>query len=578
VSGYVSGARALTETLLALGTECVFGIPGAQANELWDEFKERGLRYLVVSHEYSAAAMADGCARSNGKPGVLCIVPGPGVTNSLTGIGEALLDSVPLVCIVCDIGRGDHFRPFQVHSLAHVALLRPVTKEVVEVTRADEISSAARQAFHVAVSGEPGPVAVVVPYHLLVESARCHWEPVEPTARPLDEEAFGSALALLQDSQQRVGIYAGLGCMDHSESLVRLAEMLQAPVATSISGKGAFPESHPLSVGWGYGPQASPVAEGVFRKVDLVLALGVKYGEFSTGFYSQPQAPHLIHVDANADNLGRVMPADVCVHADAGSFLQRLLERADQVRRPADRRLLQRIAKLKSKTAAAHEKVYASHGADPVALFLALNRARHPDGMLFVDVTAAQLWACEVFTVDRPRTFFDPSNNQSMGWSIPAALGAQSVHPGRQICTISGDGGFLVSGLEMSTAAREELPVKFFILDDRAYHFMQILQRPAYRRTTATALARLDYRALASGLGVAYQEIHTTEEIETGVREALNHSGPVLTHVAVDYGRRPVRWLRATARRYARQLSARQKLRFLARLGVRFLDPALKDD
>jgi acetolactate synthase-1/2/3 large subunit len=574
----MTGAQALTRTLLLHGTKCVFGIPGAQANELWDEFKEQGLDYLLVSHEYSAAAMADGYARSTGGAGVLCVVAGPGVTNSLTGIGEALLDDIPLVCIITDIARGKKHRPFQLHALPHVALLRPVSKEVIEVRRVRDIPAAVRQGFHVAQSGEPGPVAVVVPYNLLIESAPCRLRALKSPPLPLDEQAMARALAMLQNLRFRVGIYAGNGCMDYSQSLIRLAEILQAPVATSISGKGSFPEDHPLSVGWGYGSQASPVAQKVFRAVDLVLALGVKYGEVSTGYYSQPHRPHLIHVDINKDNLGRVMPTDVCVHADAGRFLDRLLQEDEKLHRQADSRLLERIVVLKEKRAAQHQRLYARDGVDPVALFLALDRLRDPDGLLFVDVTLCEMWAFEVFTARRPRTFFNPSNNQSMGWSIPAGLGGQRASPGGQVCTITGDGAFLVSGLELSTAVREKLPVKFFILDDQGYSFMRVLQRPAYRRTTATKLARLDYQALANGLGMHYQGIRTTEEIEAGVRTALGYDGPVLTHVPIDYGRRPIRWVRAIKQRFRRQLTVPQKLRFLARLGVRCCNLKLKDD
>src|SRR5437660_9231215 len=164
VSGHMTGARALVETLIAEGTDCVFGIPGAQENELWDTMKTRGLGYLLVTHENSAAAMADGYARSTGKPGVICVVPGPGVTNSLTGIGEALLDSIPMVCIVGDVANGAKYRPYQVHSLPHVGLLQQVSKDVYAVNTAAEIPCAVRRAFQIAQAGEPGPVAVVVPY------------------------------------------------------------------------------------------------------------------------------------------------------------------------------------------------------------------------------------------------------------------------------------------------------------------------------------------------------------------------------------------------------------------------------
>ena len=226
--------------------------------------------------------MADGYARSTGQPGVLCVVPGPGLTNSLSGIGEVLLDSVPMVCLVGDVARGDKYRPFQVHELPQVGLLRQVTKGVFEVKHQAEIPSAVRQAFLLAKCGEPGPVGVVIPYNLLIETCKYDSLPLGTPAVPLDEAAFGCALALLGQRQFRVGIYAGLGCMDYSDLLVQVAEVMQAPVATSVSGKGVIDECHPLAVGWGYGPQGTVTAEETFKSVDVVLAIGVRYSEVST--------------------------------------------------------------------------------------------------------------------------------------------------------------------------------------------------------------------------------------------------------------------------------------------------------
>src|SRR5205085_4074092 len=163
ISGQMTGAEALVATLQHECVECVYGIPGAQNNELWDTMKARGLPYLLVTHEFSAAAMADGYARSTGKPGVLCVVPGPGLTNSLSGLGEALLDSIPIVCIVGDVAHhGNQAHAFQVHDLNQAALLQPVTKRVLAVENACEIPNAVRQAFQCACSGEPGPVGVVI--------------------------------------------------------------------------------------------------------------------------------------------------------------------------------------------------------------------------------------------------------------------------------------------------------------------------------------------------------------------------------------------------------------------------------
>ena len=577
VSGRKTGARALVETLQAEGTACVFGIPGAQENELWDEMKSCGLPYLLVTHEFSAACMADGAARATGRPGVLCVVPGPGITNALTGLGEALFDGIPLVCIACDVARGKKYRPFQVHELANKALLESVCKNVIEVCQVDQIPGAVRQAFALAVQGEPGPVAVLVPYPLLMEACRFDSGPLPPAGVPFDEAAFERALALLGDRRLRVGIYAGMGCMDHSASLTRLAEVLQAPVATSVSGKGVISEGHPLAVGWGYGPQGTHTAEQAFRKVDVVLAIGVRFSEVSTGFYSLPQHRHLIHVDACAANLGKVMRADVCVHADAGAFLARLLENAPQVVRACNRDLQTAIARCRGADAACQAKVYGRCGIDVMAFVLALRRATECDALLFSDVALAEHLAAEAFAVTRPRTYFNPVDNQAMGWSIPAARGAQRVLPGRQVVTLTGDGCMLMSAMELSTAAREGLPVKFFVLDNQTYYYMQLLQQSAYRRTTATVLARLDYGSLAQGLGLRHVELNSPDDLEASVRGILALPGPVLVEVRVDYGKRPIRWIEAVKKRFTDELSTEQKVRFLARLSKRTLMKARND-
>src|SRR5262249_54950797 len=187
-------------------------------------------------------------------------------------------------------------------------------------------------------------------------------------------------------------------------------------------------------------------------------------------------------------------------------------------------------------------------------------------------------WAAETFPVYFPRTYFNPTNNQAMGWSIPAAIGGQKAFPGRQVVTITGDGCMLMSAMEVSTAAREHLPVKFFILDDQAYPYMQALRRPGYRRTTATILARLDYAALAKGLGVAYHEVVRTGDLDGVIHGALDYPGPVLTRVAVDYRERKLRFIEAARKRYTREMTTDQKIRFAARVGSRIVDLSPDND
>lgn len=569
IVGHLTGAQAVVAALKQQGVGCVFGIPGAQENELWDEFKSGGINYLLVTHEFSAAAMADGYARSTGCPGVISVVPGPGLTNSLSGLGEALLDSVPIVAIVGDVGICAKGHAFQVHSLDQIGLLKPVTKGVFTVRKVEDIPCAIQQAFTLAQSGEPGPVGVTIPYNLLIEAAHFNLGMPETPSFPWEEKQVEQALAMLSNCKLRVGIYAGQGCQDASEQLVQAAELLQAPVATSISGKGVIPETHPLAVGWGYGPQGTATAENAFADIDCLLAIGVRFSEVATGYYSNHRPHRMIHVDANPRNLGRVLSADVCVPAEAGMFLDRVLGCGDKLRRPADARLRAHIQKWKCTDRDTLARNYGKCGLDPMQLILSLRRNLGDDSLLFVDVSLAEHLAAEGYTTCRPRSYFCPTDNQAMGWSIPAAIGAQVAHPGQCVVTLTGDGCFLMSAMETSTAARAGLPVKFFVLDNQSYHYMQELQKPAYLRTTATILANLNYSALAQGLGLGYQEIHGCEGLDDAVRGALCQPGPVLIRVVTDYGDRPIRWIEAVRKKFTKELTLAQKSRFLARVTSR---------
>lgn len=572
VVGKMTGADALVETLIAEGTCCVFGIPGAQENELWDAMKSKGLGYLLCTHEFSASTMADGAARATGRPGVMCVVPGPGLTNSLSGIGEALLDSIPMVCIVGDVARGDKYHFAQVHELPQVGILQQVTKAVFEVEKVEQIPMAVRQAFHAAMCGEPGPAAVVVPYNLLIEACNFHSGPIGMPDLPFDDAAFQNAMKLLCDRKLCWGIYAGLGCMDHSQELIQAAEILQAPVATTISGKGVIPDCHPLAVGYGYGAFGTHTAEQAFKHLDGVLAIGVRYSEVATAFYSMPMHKHVIQVDINPNNLGRNVKPDVSVCADSGLFLGAIISHQDQLRRPCDKKLVAQIDHEKKAEYKKHWESHAKCGVDPMIFLLTLRQCLCEDALVFMDVTQSEHWGSEAFQVYHPRTYFNPADNQAMGWSIPAALGAQRVVHGKQVVTVTGDGCFLMSAMEISTAGREGLPVKFFVLDDQAYHYMQTLQKSAYLRTTATILARMNYADLAKGLGVQYAEIQSNADVRAGIQCALGMPGPVLVRVVTDYNKRPCRWIDSTKKKYTQELSSEQKRRFLHRIGSRAVE------
>ena len=577
VRGRMTGARAAVAALLCERTPCVFGVPGAQNNEFWDAMKQGGLPYLLVTHEASASVMADAAARVTGQVGVFAVVPGPGLTNALTGIGEARLDSVPIVGLVTDVDRSPGAPVGQVHSLDNVGLLRPICKGVVEVRHQAEIPGAIHEAFRLARNGEPGPVAVVIPYTFY--TLAWDYDGVVPPPYPLafDESAYRKARAVLSDRNKRVGIYAGAGCSNAGPALAAVAEMLQAPVATSVSGKGVISDRHPLAVGWGYGGQGTRAAEKAFKDVDLVLAVGVKYSEVSTANYAIPPRT-VVHVDANKANLGRNVAATACVHADAKTFFDRLLADAPAVCRPAARNLKRKIHLARDRDRLDNAAVKTAGCVDPMPFLVHLRCALAPDDLIFVDVTASTHWASEAVEVPGPRRYFTPANNQSMGWAIPASIGAQRVRPGVRVATVTGDGCFLMSAIETSTAARAGLPVKFFVLDDGVYHYMQMLQETVYRRTTATELARVDFAAFAASMGLGFNQIAQNGDVPAGIARALAMPGPVLTRVVINYDGREIRWLTALKSSYIDNLNTDQKVRMASRVVVRSLDRDPEND
>jgi acetolactate synthase I/II/III large subunit len=295
----------------------------------------------------------------------------------------------------------------------------------------------------------------------------------------------------------------------------------------------------------------------------------VKYSEVSTANYSIPKHDMLIHVDANPHNLGRNVPAHIKLCADSQVFFGRLLSDAATIQREPNPKLIRTIQNYRAMDQQENTRPRITDAVDPMLFFTQLRAALGPEELIFVDVTASTHWASEAMSVMGPRRYFTPSNNQSMGWAIPAAIGAQRVRPDRMVVSVTGDGCFLMSAIEMSTAARANLPVKFFVFDDGAYHYMQMLQEPAFRRTTATELAKIDYGAFAQAMGLAYNQIACNADLPGGIARALCTYGPMLTHVRISYDGRELRWLSALKSTYLKKLPIDQKIRMASRVGMR---------
>ncbi len=355
--------------------------------------------------------------------------------------------------------------------------------------------------------------------------------------------------------------------------------MLQAPVATSVSGKGVIPDSHPLAVGWGYGAYGTRAAERAFKDVDLVLAVGVRYSEVSTANYAVPTDPLLIHVDANPANLGRNLPTCVKVHADAPLFLARLLSENAALRRPACPAIPAAIQAGRQHDRKANHRVKVKSGVDPMFFYAQMRHVLPPDDLIFVDVTASVHWASEVIDVEGPRRYFTPTNNQSMGWAIPASIGAQRVRLDRRVVCVAGDGCFLMGRPGMSRRRRgpacrssSSCSMTERITTCRCFRSL------SFGRTTATEIARLNFCAFAQGLGLGYNEIGSNEDAVAGILRALNTPGPVLTRVVIGYEGREIRWLNALKKSYLDHLNTGQVVRLASRVAVRAAIPGQNSD
>jgi len=568
-----SGAELIMSALKAEGVDRIFGIPGVQNLELFDALKDSGIETVLVTHELCAAFMAEATSRVTGKAGCALTVPGPGLTNALTGIGEALLDSSPVVVIVPG-ARNDTTLQYQLHQTSQAELARPITKAAIRVEKADDIYPEIRRAFGIATSGEPGPVVLEVPYNLFMWRA----EPRQPASPPAvaspDPQTIKKILRLLR-AAKRVGIYAGFGASDAHGELMRLAELLQAPIATTLGGRGVVPEDFAYSVGFGFGASGTAIAEEVFAECDLVLAVGCKFGEVATGAYGFPKPRTLVHIDINEEVVGRNMPATVGLAADArvalGLLVAALEHDPEAGSRPPDTALINRIEAWRSEFAAAVESEPAwESSVNPAKLMGTLRRLAARDAIITTDSGGHQFWVAEYFPVYARRSYLTPTDYQSMGYSVPAMIAAKLACPSRQVIGVVGDGSFLMTGVELVTAARLGLDPVVVIFNDGELGIIREAQEKIFRRTSAVKLRNPDFEALARAYGASYFLIASDAEIEPGLRSALAAGGLAVVDARVEY-REMTRYFKGASSAVMGRMPLAEKARMAARLVRRWL-------
>ena len=546
-----TGAEVLCSALEAAGVDTVFGLPGTQNIALYEALRRSPLRSLVATHELGAAFMANGYARASGRPGILTTIPGPGFTYALTGLAEAFLDSTPLVHIVGAPARRPGGR-FALQAIDQSAMAAPVVKRVVRVAERSEIVPAVFTALEVARADEPGPVLLEVETPLLDEVGEetpVH-PPSPPRPIPLPEPALAELWRRIEASP-RVVLFVGQGAADAGASLRALAERLQAPVVATTSGRGLLAEDHPLSLHFDFGARASPALNEVLRRSDLVVALGCKFSHNGAhGFRLEMPREKFVQIDQCEANLGTAYPAALTLHADVGAILEALRPRVDHLPPRSSDWVARELAPIRNRAfaalvaEAAEPRVQGVTPETPAAFFAALARALPREACLVVDSGLHQTLARRHFRVSCPRGLLVPTNLQSMGFAIPAAIGARRAAPQRKVVALVGDGGFIVSGTEILSAVREDLPLSIIVFSDGHFGVIRLEQIREYGHAFGTELTTPDIPAFAASLGAGYTELGG--DAESVLRQVV--SGPGVQILEVRLGDNPsLRRIRAKA-------------------------------
>jgi acetolactate synthase-1/2/3 large subunit len=567
-----TAAEATVEALRLLEVQRVFGLPGIQNIELFDALADAPFPTFTPTNESAAIFMADAYARVTGKLGVAVVTAGPGLTNALTGIAEARLDSSPLVVLVSASGEVAG-KSFQLHQIKQNAVTEPLVKGCFKPATAEEVPQAVLRAAELACQGEPGPTLVELPSTLLMERSRFMFSTgICPPAPPDIGGQLDAAADRLRHSPS-VGIYAGAGALTALEELRALAELLQAPVATTISGRGVISEDHSLSVGYGFGRSGTAAAWRVFRKVHTLLAVGCKYSETATGAYGVRPPQEHIHIDINPASLGANYPASLAITSDAKIALRGLLVRLEGDCRPTNAPLQEFIiqARARCESKALTDPALPA-GVTPSRFLRLLRRRLDRDAILVTDSGAHQFWALNDFPVYSPRSFLSPADFQAMGFSIPTAISAKLAFPTRQVVSLVGDGGFLMSGFECLNAVRWGAKIIVVVFRDGAWGLIKEAQRRVYRRTPFTQIPNPDFHLLAQSFGMKYVRVANDTDIELGLNQALAAEPPALVEVNVDYAEPPP-YVKGAGPQMFRNLPPRLRASVALRFAKRWLLP-----
>ena len=534
-----TGAQILWECLIAEGVKHVFGYPGGAILPAYDAlcgYPE--IHHVLVRHEQGATHMADGYARAGGGVGVAVATSGPGATNMVTGIATAMMDSSPIVCITGQVGsKFLGTDAFQETDITGITL--PITKHNYLVKRAEDIAPTLRAAFHLARSGRPGPVLVDITkdaQQSLCEFDRSTYRPLAATKdkHNFDADQHAAAIELINAAERPV-ILAGHGVLlsNAMDELRDFAERASIPIAMTLLGIGGFPASHPLNLGM-MGMHGEAWVNHAIQEADLLLAFGMRFDDRVTGTLKTyaPRAKK-IHVEIDPAEINKNVRVDMALLGDLRQVLTRLIPDVAQVER---HRWLDYIDNLKGDAAVRDIQrlpdsghLYAAH------VIHDLWRETNGNSIVVTDVGQHQMWEAQYYKHEQPRSLITSGGLGTMGFALPAAIGAKFARPDAEVWVVAGDGGFQMTMAELATAAQEELDLNIAVINNGYLGMVRQWQEFFYdRRYSATPLLSPDFAKLAEAFGLLGLTARKRDQVGAAIREARKRSGTALINFIVE--------------------------------------------
>ncbi|ADK83712.1 acetolactate synthase, large subunit, biosynthetic type [Desulfarculus baarsii DSM 2075] len=543
-AGTYNGADAVVDALRAQGVELIFGMVGGQIMPVYDALhRHHCFGHVLVGHEQGAAHMAEGYARATGKPGVIMTTSGPGATNLVTGLADAFMDSTPVVAITGQVAStllgNDAFQEADMRGIT-----MPITKHNYQVQNADDLPEIFAEAFYVALSGRPGPVLIDLPRDVAVSPCQPRQAtPMPPTGykppfkpHPLQVER---ALSLMAQAQRPV-IIAGGGVIHAGahESLRKLAELTGFPVSTTLMGLGGLPADHPLSLGMP-GMHGTGYANLAIYNADLLLVVGCRLDDRVTGNVAKfSPGSKVIHVDVDASEIGKNLECQVPIVGDAGQALAQLLAGAQAwPERPDTTAWRKQIDQWKKKYPMVYPK--SDDVIAPQWAIQEVGKLLAPEDIVVTGVGQHQMFVAQYYPFRRPRTMISSGGLGTMGFGLPAAIGAQMGAPERQVVCFDGDGSFLMNIQELATAVRYRVPLVAVVLNNAWLGMVAQWQRMFYdRRMSQSETAAPPYDKVAQAFGALGKRVERPEEfvpaMQWALREAKAQKLPVVLDVMIE--------------------------------------------